>query len=933
MKYWSKELFIVTITVFGLVVSLTFAAESSGSPENGTAPFNAGEIIEQSPLYSSTSYSSNVIPQINEQVSSWSQTSEFLIDTSITYIPAHSDQSAATVAFDGTNYLVVWSDRRAGRPEIYCTRVDTSGTVYDPSGVRVSTSSGDQHNPSVCFGDTNYLVVWEDRRNGLEDIYGARVNQAGNVLDTAGIAIATTSDDQYVPSVASDGTNYLVVWEEEHQTGFDIYAARVDQTGTVLDPMGIGVSTFTGNQEFAVVAFDGTNYMVAWQDERNGSWDIYVARVDTLGNVLDQFGIPVTTDTAKCQVPAIAFDGTNYLVLWEKSRNASVDICGTRVDKDGNVLDPSGITVSVAPDSQQYPSVAFDGTNYLVVWQDRRSGRRDIYGTRVDILGNVLDPGGIAITTETNAQEIPSVAFSNTHYLIMWGERTGPWWAWWESEDDICGTRVDQAGSILDTTGITISTVANSQTTGDIAFDGTNYLVVWHDERNWLSSDLDIYAARVDQSGTVLDPECIAISTSSGDQHNPSVCFGDTNYLVVWEDRRNGLEDIYGARVNLAGNVLDTAGFIISMSAPGPQRDPCVAFDGTNYMVVWSDNRNDHLYVYGARVDQAGNVLDIPYGILIWEGYSPTVMFDGTHYLVVWRKCGFHTQYYPSLCGMWLDTAGNILNPGGFVILEWEDRNHGRSPTAASDGTNYLVVWTSWSYDLDYSWDIYAARFDQAGNVLDSAGIPITTAIGDQSNPSVCFDGTEYFVIWEDGRNDGIYDIYGVTLTTSGMISDSFVVAGQSGDQFSPTVVRGADNQILVAYSGWTDSINTHPASAMRIWGKFYYAAGAEENAGVEIRDTGLSLTVHPNPCHGKAVIRYGVRNMGYENQFATLKIYDASGRIVRLFDLTSQIRHRRWQVIWDGTDQSNRRLPSGVYFMQLKSGNAMITEKLLFIK
>ncbi|MEO0071690.1 MAG: hypothetical protein ABIK39_06385, partial [candidate division WOR-3 bacterium] len=43
---------------------------------------------------------------------------EFLIDTSITYIPAPGNQEYPWVSFDGTNYLVVWQDKRSGEYDI-----------------------------------------------------------------------------------------------------------------------------------------------------------------------------------------------------------------------------------------------------------------------------------------------------------------------------------------------------------------------------------------------------------------------------------------------------------------------------------------------------------------------------------------------------------------------------------------------------------------------------------------------------------------------------------------------------------------------------------------------------------------------------------------------------------------------------------------------
>jgi len=366
--------------------------------------------------------------------------------------PASNVQRHPAVAFDGTNYLVAWEEYDGGPSrDIYGARVSAGGSVLDPSGIAISTAADDQGYPQIVFDGTNYLVVWQDNRGGSYDIYGTRVSAGGNVLDPDGIAISTAANDQLFPEIAFDGTNCLIVWEDLRSGFPDIYGARVNSGGSVLDTGGIAISTVASYQWFPAIASDGTDYLVAWDDNRGGSsWDIYGTRVSAGGSVLDPDGIAISTAANIQGDLAIAFDETNYLVVWVDLRSgSSYDIYGARVNASGSVLDTAGIAISIAAGDQELPAIAFDGTNHLVVWQDGRSGSYDIYGTRVSAGGNVLDPDGIAISTAEGYQQSPAISFNGTNYLVVWQDnRSGSSW-------DIYCARVSVVGTVLDPGGIT----------------------------------------------------------------------------------------------------------------------------------------------------------------------------------------------------------------------------------------------------------------------------------------------------------------------------------------------------------------------------------------------------------------------------------------------------------------------------------------------
>lgn len=176
--------------------------------------------------------------------------------------------------------------------------------------------------------------------------------------------------DQTKGSVAFDGTNFLVVWEDERNNEKDIFGARISLQGEILDPVGIPICTYQNVQSQAEVAWGGENYLVVWQDWREGSWSVYGARVDADGNVLDPDAFPIAGGAEWVGSPAVAWDGTNFFVVWSHYKPETFyDIYGTRVTPDGEVLDLEGILISATYQFELNPSIAYNGSVYFVAWE------------------------------------------------------------------------------------------------------------------------------------------------------------------------------------------------------------------------------------------------------------------------------------------------------------------------------------------------------------------------------------------------------------------------------------------------------------------------------------------------------------------------------------------------------------------------------------
>ena len=897
---FKKASYILTMLLIGATITIAIPSKSDRRPvQQVETPFDVEEIVEEVKQHYQPNFQEHDVKNHPWQ-------DEFLIDTTIIYIPANYEQRVPSVAFDGTNYFVVWGEYELG--VVVGTRVSPEGEVLDKPGIIITETYGewDEDKPVVAFGE-NYLVVWTDY--GDENIYGTRVSTNGIVLDTTPIAICTTSYDQLQPSVAFGISDFFVVWAD-YRSGeeYDIYGTRIATDGTILDPIGIPITTASNHQDEPAVYFGGANYFVAWTDRRSGtSTDIYGTRVDTSGRVFDTTGIQISMATTSEYRPAVTFGGSNYFIVWDDYRNGiDRDIYGARVDQSGAVLDTNGFDISTANDGQEHPSVTFDGTNFFSVWEDRREEDIHIYGARIDTTGIVLDPNGIKICTTSVEKYLPAVVFSATNYFVVWQD--------YRFDGEIFGARINLEGIVLDSAGILISIGVNRQSYPQIAFDGTNYFVVWRD----LRINSDIFGARISQAGVILDLNGIPISATGISERYPSLAFDGTNYLVAWQTS----SDIYGARVNLNGTIIDTIPIAIS-TALDNQEFPSVAFDGTNYLAVWQDERNisTRIDIYGTRVSPAGIVLDTNDIAISTAGAnqeSPTVAFDGTNYFVVWQDERYSIGN-PDIYAARVSSSGLVLDTNGIAIStalrDQED------PAIAFDGTNYLIVW----FDERLGRDIFGARVNQSGVVLDTNGIPISTAVGTQRYPTLTFDGANFLLAWRDYRSGYDYDIYGARVDTSGVVIDSFPVSTQVGYQTRPTIAHGIGNQALITYSGWTGTFQGRIYNTDRIWGTFAPPPGIEERNTLDAKH--LTLEIYPNPFRKTTTIKYSMTKNGN----VSLKVYDVGGRLVRNLYNDFQ-KSGVYTVNWNGTDDFGRKLPAGVYFYRLERKEGKTETKELII-
>jgi hypothetical protein len=90
-----------------------------------------------------------------------------------------------------------------------------------------------------------------------------------------------------------------------------------------------------------------------------------------------------------------------------------------------------------------------------------------------------------------------------------------------------------------------------------------------------------------------------------------------------------------------------------------------------------------------------------------------------------------------------------------------------------------------------------------------------------------------------------------------------------------------------------------------------------------------ISWRISPNPFSERVNIELSSEHI---LESIELRIYDIAGRSVKELSLQTTHSSTPIHIYWNGTDDSNRRLPSGVYFLKLEADGYTAAHKLLLI-
>lgn len=408
----------------------------------------------------------------------------------------------------------------------------------------------------------------------------------------------------------------------------------------------------------------------------------------------------------------------------------------------------------------------------IIVWEDTRNVHFDIFAQRIDAKGNVLwQKNGVPVCLAEENQRQPKIISDGAGgVIITWHDlRRGI------SDSDIYAQRIDASGSPLwKVDGITVCDEINEQDSPCIVTDGAGgAIIIWQDTRTNYD---DLYAQRINHNGEVLWKENgVPVCLVYGSQSAPvAVEDGHGGAVIVWQDFRKQFADLYAQRIDSSGSILwDKAGVTVC-GARGHESYPVITGNGAEGAIIaWMDMRNDNTDIFAQQLDGNGDIIwetdGIPISIAQEKQDYPVIATDGAGgAIIAWwdLRSGKYDIYAQRV-----DLEGNSLwkDDGLPVCIEAGIQNY---VAIAGDGAGGAIL--SWNDNRSSSFDIYAQRIDSGGNSLwNNNGTLVSAAEDTQCYSAIVGDGNGgAIIVWQDERNTdkSYWDIYVQKINAAGLL-------------------------------------------------------------------------------------------------------------------------------------------------------------------
>ncbi len=669
-----------------------------------------------------------------------------------------------------------------------------------------------------------------------------------------------------------------------------LFSQKIDSDGNLLwgeDGITVYESNYDLNSNSVILKEDSANSCIlSWSDHvYNFENKIFVQRINSNGDLLFEDDGLILYETSNYGVSAsLAITDQKYYFCWLDNLNNFTSLAHQIVDEEGNIyLEENGEEMFVGLSSPiGNLQMLSNEDNPIMLWLDYRN----LYDGQIYL--QILNSDGSYVFAEDG---IPITTFSQA------------------DQEDLDAVLGKNSGTIA---------------------------AVWSENRVGYAQ---IFAQGIDTSGNYLwsDSTGIKVGESLYHQDSPIISVIDNSgideYYIGWIDHTDFMNPaIYGQKIINGEKQWSENGKVIADSEYNDELTDIVE----NYY-IWQSSAWNYANIFCLLVDENGDPapgwpedgLEICVAEGIQRKSRGIIIPQGL--LILWEDL---REGSPS----WLDIYGQIVTPDGNIL--WQENG---LPLIAqeNDQDNFkfiyddelCVVWQDFRSGTNY--EIYAQKFDENGNELwQAGGVPVAEVDEiDYENPDLVKVGNKIFVVWNERINYYDKNIKVQLLGEDGELlwqPQGIIICDEIMDQKKPRVVSNGEDDVYIAWQDGRSTIMGYEG-LMSIPGVYAQKVNLGPSFVIdEILKPTDALCNYPNPFNPETTIRFTTQNTKKNTE---LIIYNLKGQKVKTL-VNEVLPAGEHSVVWNGKDENNRSVASGVYFYKMKVDDKTIaTKKCLLLK
>jgi hypothetical protein len=621
---------------------------------------------------------------------------------------SHNQESPAILPIPG-GAILAWNDFRSGNIDIYAQKIDVNGKpLWKKDGVAVSKIMYAQKDPKLSSdGNGGAIVVWTDNRAEKSDIYGQRIYEDGSLAWQAnGRPIVRAEGEQRKPEIIKLKTeDWVIFWEDNRSGNNDLFAQKINSSGTPLwGGNGLPIASARELQESPTATLTPTgNVLIAWEDARTGNFDIHSQKISPNGKLLwGKNGkiICQAVGSVVQQNMEMVFNKQGEIILvFEDARSGFFNVYAQKINRAGKLAwGMQGIPVAKVSANQSNPKIVTDARGGVIIcWEDHRA--RDYPKIRVQHLGSrgqKLWESSLSVANVKSRQLNPKLISDGSGGAIV---------AWQDDRDvlsleDIYAQKISSKGELLwrDSGTIIISANGNQIDPAMIPDAAGGAILTWTDFRRG-DRNPDIYAQRINSKGKTLWGEEGSMVCGAPDvQRNPRIVSDRTGgAIIAWTDKGGGSYDIYAQRMNKNGKpVWMKDGIPLNQSSRTQQN----AKFGKHDILVWEDYRYGNWDIFAGAIEPSGKLgwqsEGVPVAMIPHTQYAPQIVpwQDGS-VLVVWEDYRSGQQY--EIYVQQLNARGESIWTENGIRIKTKDGGRDPKILAAQGDNSFYLFWEDYS--------------------------------------------------------------------------------------------------------------------------------------------------------------------------------------------------------------------------------------------